>query len=105
MRDADDVIDVAEREFHQFVQVNAARVGEAEQRVVGVDGLAAHRARVQDALVRQRRRRLVPVHDLDALAQQDLAEQREEQEQIRQRRLVVDLHLRAVVHLSSKRAN
>lgn len=75
VRDADDVVDVAEGELEQFVRHDAGCVAEAEKRVVGEDGAQAHRARVQDALVAQVAEGGVSVDDLDLLANEDLPEE------------------------------
>lgn len=90
VRDADDVVDVAEGEFEQFVRHDAGCVAEAEQRVVGEDGAQAHRARVQDALVAQVAERGMSVDNLDLLADEDLPEQWEGAENCWKRGTPVD---------------
>ena len=56
--DADDVAHVGEDDLEELVHVDAAGVGEAEQRVVGEDRRVAHHTRVQQRLERKRRERL-----------------------------------------------
>ena len=101
--DAHDVVRVGEREAQQLVRQNAAHVREAKERVVGEHGAQAEARRVEEALVRHARERLVRVHDLGALAHEDRTEQREERKKVGQRVLPGDHLERHVVHLEPAR--
>lgn len=52
---------------------------------LGAFHLVAHRLRVEEGLLAEVGRRLVAVHDVDALAEEDVAQQRQEEEAGRQR--------------------
>lgn len=84
------VVHVAQAELEQLVRQDARRVREPEQRVVGEDGAQAHGPRVQDGLVAEVAQAGVAVDDLDALADADVAEEREEGEDGREGGLAVD---------------
>ena len=101
--DADDVVDVAQRELEQLVHQDAGGVREAEELVVGEARRDAHRARVKDRLVREVRECLVAVHDVDALADDRVVEHREGAVDRRQAVAVVEGLLRDVVDLQAVR--
>lgn len=83
------VVHVAQTELEELVRQNTRRISEAEQRVVREDGAQPHAPRVEDSLVAEVAQTRVAVHDLDALADADVAEQREEGEDGREGGLAV----------------
>lgn len=46
MTDADDMVDIAQREFEEFVGENAPSIGEAEQTMIREDSPQAHGPRM-----------------------------------------------------------
>jgi hypothetical protein len=88
--DADDVVDITERELEELVGENAPRVGEAKQAVVGEDGPQAHGPRMQYGLMAQGTETGMAVHNFNLLADADVAEDGEEGEDGRESCLAVD---------------
>ena len=97
------MVDVAEGELEQLVCEDAGGVGEAEQRVVREARLEPHGARVQDRLVAQAAEAGMAVHNLNLLADEDVAQHGEQREHGRERCLAVNHKERRVVHLEPVR--
>lgn len=89
MRDADDVIDVAQRELEQLVCHDASSVTEAKKRMIGKDRPQTHRTCVQDALMAQITERCMAMHNLNLLANEDLSEQWKGAEDCRESRAAI----------------
>ena len=103
VRDGDNVVNIGQKELQELVHVEAGEVGEAEERVVRVDALVAHRAPVQQAFLAEVGGRRVAVDDVDALADQDLAEERQEEPDLEEDRVVEQRLHRHVVDLDAVR--
>lgn len=80
MRDANNVIDVTERELEHLVCENGAGVGESKEGVICEDGFEAHCFGVEDCFVAEGGEGCVGVDDGDTFADHDVAEDGEEGE-------------------------
>lgn len=87
--DANDVVDVAEGELEQLVGQDTGSVCEAKETVVGEDGAQAHGAGVENGLVAQTAETGMAVDNVDALADDYVAEDGEEGEDGGEGRLAV----------------
>ena len=65
---------VTQTKLEQLIRQNTRRVGKAKQTMIGKHRRQAHGARVQQALVTQVAQTGVAVHDLDVLADEDVAQ-------------------------------
>jgi hypothetical protein len=80
VRNADDMIHVAQGKLQQLVCENTRRICEAEKTMIRKTRPQSHGASVQDGLVAHAAQRRMSMHNLDLLAQHDLAEYGEEGE-------------------------
>jgi hypothetical protein len=90
MADADDMVDVAESKLEKLVCKDAPRVGEAKQAVIREDGPQAHGPRMQYGLMAQGTKTGMAVHNLNLLADADVAKDGEEGEDGREGGFAVD---------------
>jgi hypothetical protein len=89
MADADGMVDIAQCELEKLVCEDAACVREAEQTVVRKDGPQTHGPGMQYRLIAQTAQTGMAVYDLDALPNDDVAEDGKEGEDGRKGRLAV----------------
>mmetsp|Transcript_50484 Transcript_50484/g.134247 ORF Transcript_50484/g.134247 Transcript_50484/m.134247 type:complete len:233 (-) Transcript_50484:210-908(-) len=75
------VIHVRHVELQNFVEVDGRRVVKTKKGMIRVHRPQAHGACVEQALVGQRRRRLMPVHDVDSFPYVNISHQRKEREE------------------------
>lgn len=80
MANANDMIDITQGEFQQFVCQNTGGIGEAEETVICKESPQAHRTAVNDGFLAKIAETRVAVNDLDPFANDDIAEDREEGE-------------------------
>lgn len=78
MAHADDMINIAQAELEQLVGKDTRGVGKTEQRVVRVDGAQTHGAGMQDGFMAQAAQTGMAMDNIDALPQDDIAEDGEE---------------------------
>lgn len=83
MAHADDMVHITETELEELVCKYAGCIGETKERMVRIDCPQAHGPRVEDGLVAQAAQAGMAVHDVDALAQDDVAENGKEGEDSR----------------------
>ena len=69
--------------------------------MIGEDGPNAHERGMIDRFVAQGRERAMRMDEFDPLANQDVAEVREEEEEIGERRVGCDRHDREVIYLET----
>lgn len=101
MADADDMINVAQRELEQLVGQNTRSIGEAKKAVVSKDGPQAHRARMQYSLVAEAAETSMSMHNLNAFADYDITKDGKKGEDSREGCLAVDDPKRNIVDLES----
>jgi hypothetical protein len=97
MADADGMVDIAQSKLEELVGEDAACVRESKQTVVREDGSQTHGPSMQYSLIAQTAQTGMSVYDLDALANDDVAEDGEEGEDGRKGRLAVYNEKRHVV--------
>lgn len=90
MADTDDMINVAQSELEQLVGENTPSICKAKQTVICKDGSQSHCTCMQDGLVTQAAETGVPMDNLNALADDNVAEDREEGEDGGKGRFAVD---------------
>jgi hypothetical protein len=97
MADADGMVDIAQSKLEELVGEDAACVGKAKQTVVRENGPQTHGPGMQYSLIAQTAQTGMSVYDLDALANDDVAEDGEEGEDGRKGGLAVYNEKRYVV--------
>jgi hypothetical protein len=88
--DADDMVYITESKFQELVRKDAACVREAEQTVIRKDSPQSHGPGMQYGLIAQATKAGMAVHYLDALANDDVAEDGKEGEDGWERGLAID---------------
>lgn len=78
--DAYDMVNITQRKLQQLVRKNAPQLRKAIQRVIRIHRPQPHRPAVQDGLVGHGAQRRVAVHDLDALADEDVPQHGKQRE-------------------------
>jgi hypothetical protein len=97
MTNAYDMVNVAQGEFQQLVSENASCIPKTKQAMICKDSSQAHGPRMQYSFVAQAAETGVAMDNFDTLADHDIAEDGEEGEDSRKRRLPVDDQERYVV--------
>mmetsp|Transcript_102800 Transcript_102800/g.329700 ORF Transcript_102800/g.329700 Transcript_102800/m.329700 type:complete len:216 (-) Transcript_102800:157-804(-) len=103
MRDADLMVNVGQEELEQLVDMDACSIGESEQRVIRVHGLETHGLGMEQALMRQIRRRLMSMDNVYPLADQHLPYQGEEDEKVGKCHVIMEGQERQIIHLQAIR--
>ena len=75
------MMDTRQKELQQLIHMDTGRVREAEEGVISVNRLVAHRAGVKQALVGKVGRGLVTVDNVDPLSDEDFPQQGKEGEE------------------------
>jgi hypothetical protein len=101
MADTDYMVDIAQSKLQELVGKYAAGVCEAKQTVISEDCAQAHGPGMQDSLIAQTTETSMAVYNLDALADDNVAEDGEEGEDGGERRLAIDDEERDIVDLEA----
>lgn len=101
MADANDVVYITQCELQEFVGQYGSGIGESKQRMVCEHCAQPHGPRMEDSLLAETAQTRMAVDNLDLLADDDVAEYREEGEDSRHRRFAVNDEERDVVDLQS----
>lgn len=101
MTDTDDMVHITEGKLEQLVRQDGTCIGKAEQRMVRKHGAQPHGARMQNRLMAETAQTGVAMHDLDLLADDNVAEDGEEGEDGGHGRFPVDDEERDMVDLES----
>lgn len=93
------MIDIAENELEQLVGENARRIRKPKQRMVRKHGPQAHGPGVENAFVAQATQAAMSMHNLNALPDENVSENREEGKDGGKGSLAINYKKRHVVHL------
>lgn len=80
MADTNDMVHIAQGEFEQLIGQNGPGIGEPEQRMVSEDSPKSHCPRMKDSFMTEAAHAGVSMHNLNLLANDDVAEYREKGE-------------------------
>lgn len=99
MRDANDMIDIAEGKLEQFVRQDRAGIGEPKQRMIGKTHLEPHGFPVEDSFLTERGKGAMAMDNVNGFTNKNAAKQREKAKQGGKCGFRVDHQRRHIVHL------